>query len=213
MPAQRLIPTFSSMTVSTTDSSRLDSPAMSVTTRRLAVVACVLWLGVAASTVAWWDPADSWRLSYGIYSLLLGSAAALTAATAISAAWRGSTASMETAGVALTAFAVCTTVVAWALPIWMFSIAIGYGVFAIEAPKQRRGLGLLALAELAGLAVLLAGNAADVGPSDEWGDHPVAGSAAITTTALMTTGALILLARGQRRSPRLADSTGTLPAD
>ena len=170
-------------------------------TRRLSVVASILWLAVAASTAAWWDTPDDLRLWYGIYSLLLGSAAAVTAATAVSAAWRGSTNSMETPGVAFTGIAVCTTVVAWALPLWMLSIAIGYGVFAIETPKQRRGLALLALAQLAGLAVMLAGESVGVGPSDEWGDHPVAGSAAVTITALLTTGALIMLARGPRRSP------------
>ena len=138
MPAHGAIPTFNSMTITTTRSSGLDTPAVSVTTRRLSFVACVLWLGVAASTAAWWDTTDDWRLWYGIYSLLLGSAAALTAASAISAAWRGSTESMETPGVALTGIAVCTTVIAWALPLWMLSIAIGYVVFATEAPKQRR---------------------------------------------------------------------------
>ena len=47
---------------------------------------------------------------------------------------------------------------------------------------------------------MLVGKAARLGPSDEWGDHPVAGSAAVTTTALLTVGALILLARGPRRT-------------
>jgi hypothetical protein len=189
------------MTVSATASSSLDDPTMSVTTRRLSVVASSLWLAVAASTAAWWDTPDDWRLWYGIYSLLLGSAAAVTAATAVSAAWRGSTTSMETPGVAFTAIAVCTTVVAWALPLWMVSIAGGYGVFAREAPKQRPGLALLALAQLAGLAVLVAGESLGVGPSNEGGDHPAATSAAITITALLTTAALIQLARGPRRSP------------
>ena len=183
------------MTISATSLSGPDTRPMSVLTRKLSVAACVLWFGVAASTAAWWDPTDGWRLWYGVYSLLLGCAAAMTAAAAISAAWRGSRARMETAGVALTFVAVCTTVIAWALPLWMLSIALGFGVFAIEAPEHRRGLGLLAVAQLTGLAVMLAGEAVGVGPSDEWGNHPVAGSVAITTTALLTTAALILLAR------------------
>ena len=200
MAAQPAIRTFGNMTITTTGTPRLETPAVSVTTRRLSVVACVLWLGVAASTTKWWETIDDWRLWYGIYTLLLGSAAALTAATAISATWRGSTERMKTPGVALTGIAVCTTVIAWALPLWMVSIALGYSVLAIEFPRQRRRLGLLAFAQVAGVAVMLAGNAARLGPSDEWGDHPMAGSAAVTTTALLTVAALILLARSPRRS-------------
>jgi hypothetical protein len=199
MSARPAIRTFSSMTITTTRTSDLTASGVSVTTRRLSFVACALWLGVAASTAKWWEATDDWGLWYGIYSLLLGSAAALTAATAVSANWRGSTERMETLGVVLTGVAVCTTVIAWALPFWMLSIAVGYSVFAIEFPRQRRRLGLLAFAQVAGVAVLLAGNAARLGRSDEWGDHPVAGSASVATTALLTVAALILLARSPRR--------------
>ena len=96
--------------------------------------------------------------------------------------------------------AVFSTLVAWALPFWMLSIGIGYGVFAMSAPEHRRDLALLAVAQLAGVAVLLAGESLGVGPSDEWGDHPVAVTAAVMTTSLLTVVALIPTIRRPQRS-------------
>ena len=96
--------------------------------------------------------------------------------------------------------AVFSTLVAWALPFWMLSIGIGYGVFAMSAPQHRRDLAFLAVAQLAGVAVLLAGESLGVGPSDEWGDHPVAAVAAIMTTSLLTVLALISTIRRQQHS-------------
>ena len=57
---------------------------------------------------------------------------------------------------------------------------------------------MLALAQLAGLAVTLVGEAAELGPTNDSGDHPYVLSAAIATTALLTALALVLLNRGPR---------------
>ena len=82
----------------------------------------------------------------------------------------------------------------------MLSIGIGYGVFAMPARQHRRDLALLALAQLAGVAILFVGESLGVGPSDEWDDHPVAVIAAIMTTSLLTVLALIPTIRRQQHS-------------
>ena len=148
----------------------------------------------------WWDSTDDWQVWYAVYSILLTSAAGVTAAVSISAVSNGASARRAGLGAALTVIAVFATLFAWALPLWMLSIGIGYGVFAMSAPEHRRHLALLAAAQIAGVAVLIAGESLGVGPSDEWGSHPIAGTAAIMTTSLLTVAALIQISHGPQRS-------------
>ena len=78
-------------TISTNPFSHSDHSARSMATSRLSLVACVLWLGVAASPVIWWLGTDRyWQIGYGIFSLVLSTAAASTACASIRVAWNGS---------------------------------------------------------------------------------------------------------------------------
>jgi hypothetical protein len=187
-----------------TPSSNLDHPARSVIMRRLSAVACVLWLGTAASTLRWWwDSTDDWESWYAVYVILLTSAAGATAAASISTVWNDSRGRMARLGAALTVIAVFSTLAAWALPFWMLLIGIGYGVFAMVVPEHRRHLAPLAVAQLAGVATLFVGESLGVGPSDEWDTHPVAVTAAVMTTSLLTVVALL---PNTRRPKQLASA-------
>jgi hypothetical protein len=190
-----------------------------VTTRRFSLVACALWLCVATSPALWWINTDDWLAfytgsslvllsSYTVYSLVLLSAAAVTAAVSISVSRNALSAPVARLGVALTVIGVCTTIVAWALPFWMGSIALGYGVLAIGVPKHRRGLASLAVAQLLGLITVVVGTSVGIGTLDEWGDHPVAQSAGLATAALLTIGSLVLLTSDARRSSSDGHSLG-----
>ena len=68
-------------------------------------------------------------------------------------------------GAAPTALGVASTIVAWAIPMWTVTIAIGYAVLA-KSDRARRGAVLaLAGAQLAGLGAAIAATKVGGGPT------------------------------------------------
>jgi len=91
---------------------------------------------------------------------------------------------------------VLSTIVAWALPLWMTLSAIGYALIAAtSAPPWRRSVALLSSAQVLGMAALFVGIAMKVGPPDEYGDHPAAFGLGTLVTAVATVGTLFQLDR------------------
>jgi hypothetical protein len=170
------------------------------TGRRLLPLACGLWIGVVAIATTTWNNAADWQMWYAAYTLILIAAVAVTAAIALSVARNGLRGPVAWVGVAATVIAVGTATVAWALPFWMGSIALGYAVLAIGVSKHRRGLAALAVAQLAGVLAVLVGEAVGIGTPDEWGDHPIAQLIGMMTVAVLTIGSLVVLLSDARRS-------------
>lgn len=136
-------------------------------------------------------------------ALLVGAALSVTLA-----AWatrQGGQRRLRTVGLVVSGLGVATALVAWALPLWMTVLGAGFAVLAVASrPGERRALALLAAGQLAGLAVMFAVIAAEVGRRDEYGDYPAAGGIAVGVTAAMTIIALSQLTRRHEHdsSPR-----------
>ena len=191
--------TVDSITMGTSPFADVEYPPSNMATSRLSLVASVLWLVVAASPATWWIRNDDhWQIGYGIFSLLLSTAAALTAGASIRLASNGSWGPVALLGAALTVIGVCSTLIAWASPVWMLGLGIGFGVFAIGAPEHRRVLARLAAAQFAGLAIVVAGEAVGVGAPYEQGTHLVTQAAGLVIAGLLTARASVLLAREAR---------------
>lgn len=162
--------------------------------------ACLGWLGVGIYGV--WQIAveegadDSWQRPYLLYSIALSVAVALT----LVAVWTASGGTERTAwrrwGVGLGALALMSTLVAWAMPLWMTLTAISVVALAIAAPRAvGPRIAALAGAQLVGIAVLYLGSISEIGRQDSYGDHPVAFGLGLVVTAVGSMAALPALAR------------------
>ena len=165
------------------------------TKRMLAVIAGVAWLVVAAYGVLAIRGEDS----DGPYVLLaIGLIVGATLAV-MAAAWltqQGGRRRLRTAGLIVSAVGVAATLVAWALPLWMTVLGVGFAMVAVaSAPRERRVVGLLAAGQLVGMAALFAGIAAEVGEPDSYGDYPAAAGIALIVTAAVTIVAMVELTR------------------
>jgi 4-amino-4-deoxy-L-arabinose transferase-like glycosyltransferase len=144
------------------------------------------------------DDSDDWERPYALYTLGLVLGALLIVAAATSMTRQNARPRLRMVGLVICGLGVATTIVAWALPLWMTVLGAGLALLAIAAgPRQRRAVVALAGAQLAGLVALFAGIAAEVGQPDEYGDYPAAGGIALIVTAAVTVLALIDLARSR----------------
>ena len=179
------------------------------TVRTMTLAAGAAWLVVAASGVAEAiaDDGDDWELSYGIFTVALVIAAALSVAVAAGLTEEADRPKLRTAGLIVAALGgVFAVIAAWALPVWMFLLGVGFGLVAVAAPRGRRPLGLLATIQLAGIPVLIGGIEAEIGRRDSYGDYPAAGGIALGFVALATIGVLLYLMVERRRT----EAVGTL---
>jgi hypothetical protein len=166
--------------------------------RTFALVAGSAWLVVAGSggrsVVV--DDGDDWQASYFVFSVALLVAAALSV---MGAAWvsRGcGRPRLRAVGLVVGGVGVAASLVAWALPLWMTVLGVGLAMVSVAAASRgRRLVGLMAAGQFAGLGVLFAGIAAEVGRRDEWGDYPAAGGIALVVTAAVMMVALVGLMR------------------
>ena len=165
------------------------------TKRMLAVIAGVAWLVVAAYGVL----ATRGEDSDGPYILLAVGLIVGATLAVMAVAWltqQGGRRRLRTAGLIVSAVGVAATLVAWALPLWMTVLGVGFAmVAAASAPRERRVVGLLAAGQLVGMVALFAGIAAEVGEPDSYGDYPAAAGIALIVTAAVTIVAMVELTR------------------
>lgn len=166
---------------------------------RMVVGGAVLgWLVVGAHgllQIASEEASDDWEGPYLLFSIALFVGSGLTAVTAWTWSRRSERELLRRVGLGACALAVLSTVVAWALPLWMTTLAVSFALLAVASSQRaRRGLAILAASQLVGMAVLFAALAAEVGPRDSYGDYPVAfGIGLVVTSAGSVIGLLHVL--------------------
>jgi hypothetical protein len=142
------------------------------------------------------DSGDNWQTPYLIFAGALFLGAALTVAAVWSVSRRDERSPTRVIGLGVCAVGLLSTLVAWALPLWMTILAIGYAVVAVSGQHPwRRSVALLAGAQLLGMAAMFVGIVAEVGRRDEYGDRPVAFGIGIVVTAGATVVSLHQLDR------------------
>jgi hypothetical protein len=168
------------------------------TMRTLTTVATAAWLAVGGygiwSAIVVGD--EGWEAAYSIYAmaLLVGAVVAVLLAARLTSGTARPR--LRVAGLAVCGLGCLGSIVAWALPLWMTLLALGFGLLtAACAPPVRRGLALLTAGQLVGLAVLYGGVIAKIGRTDEYGDYPLAGDTSLVVAAALTIAGLVQLAR------------------
>lgn len=183
--------------------SRFGERADLVRSWQLAVAAGAGWLGVGAFG-GWWSAIDDDNGDGGVYflfSIVLMLSAVLTVAAAWSCTKATDRRTMRVCGLVFGVIAVASTVVAWAGPLWMTTLAISLGVSAAAAPRSMRpGLTGIAVGHILGIVVAIAAVEAKVGRQDSYGDYPVALDLGVLAAAAGTVVGLALVARAARAS-------------
>lgn len=180
--------------------------------RNLGLAAMVLWIVVLGYGVRglFVDDGDDWELAYSVFSLALPIAAALTLGLLASATRGCERPRLRVAGLAVGALGCALAGVgAWALPVWMTTLAAAYALIALASRGAvRRSIVLIAAGLAAGVAFQLT--------SLQFGlDEDAAANFALTVATLTV---LAGLASGLSRfveGDRVEDSTaprGVVPA-
>ena len=138
------------------------------TVRPLTLAAAFCWLVVGGYGL--WQvitevPATTGR-SPTIFAiaLLLGSLLTLVAVWVVSRA--GEHPLVRRLGLAVSALGVLSTVAAWALPVWMTLLVVGYVLIALSGTQSwRRPVAFLAVAQLLGVMTVFVGLTAELGPA------------------------------------------------
>jgi len=142
------------------------------------------------------DSGDNWQTPYLIFASALFLGAALTVAAVWIASHRDERSTTRVIGLGVCLVGLLSTLVAWALVLWMTLLAIGFGLVALSGRHpSRRAVALLAGAQLFGMAAMFTGIAAEVGRRDEHGDHPVAFGIGLVVTFAATVVSLYQLDR------------------
>ncbi len=175
------------------------------------------WLGVGAYgiwVVSTEGTSDTWEQPYLLFSiaLLLATASTLVLGWAISRSTARNGA--RRVGIGFGALAVVSSLVAWALPLWMALVALSAASFAVASGRPvRSGLAGMAAGQVIGMVALFAAIEAEIGPRDSFGDYPVAFGISLVVAGLIS--ALAVAAAGRAaRDTRHDDSerTVTVPA-
>jgi hypothetical protein len=175
--------------------------------RTLIGLAALCWLVVGGyglvETIS--DSGDDWEIRYSIFAISLMLASILTV-LAIGVFSRSSERpALRSIGLVVCGLGVVTTFVAWALPLWMTVLAIGFALVAASGSGvSRRAVASLAAAQVVGMVALFVAIAAEVGPVDEYGDHPAAFGIGIIVTAV---GTIVSLYQIDRAGALAAAST------
>jgi hypothetical protein len=170
------------------------------TSQQLAVAGGVAWLAVAGYGI--WELSSSgdggWELAYALFSVALVLGAGLTLAAAALVSTGSRRPRLRIAGLVAGGLGCALGLIAaWALPVWMTLLGVGFAmVAAASEPARRRVIGLLAGGQVIGIAVLITSIEAEVGRADEYGDYPAAGGIALIFVAAVMIVALVGLARG-----------------
>jgi hypothetical protein len=180
--------------------------------RTLVSIAAACWLvvgGYGLAEVVAEDAGDNWEIGYSIFAIALMLGAILT----VAALWVVSNPSarpvLRSVGLVVCGLGVVTTFVAWALPLWMTVLAIGFALVAASGiPPWRRPVAALAAAQLLGMAALFIGITAEVGRVDEYGDYPAAFGIGLLVTAVATIASLYLLDRSLLAPATAPDRVG-----
>jgi hypothetical protein len=170
------------------------------TVRPLISVAAFSWLvvgGYGLWQVIAEDSSDNWEIAYSIFAIALLLGSLLTVVAVWRASRPGERSLVRSIGLAVCALGVLSTVVAWALPLWMTLLAVGYALIALSVSQsRRRPVAFLAVAQLLGLMTMFIGLAAELGQRDEYGDYPAAFGVGLVVTAAATLMSLYQLDRG-----------------
>lgn len=157
------------------------------TLRQLRLASAAAWLviaGYGARSILV-DNGDGWALPYNIFFLALMAGAALTILLLTSLTRSSARPWLRGVGLGVSVLGGVLSFVAWALPLWMTVLGVGFAILAVASePPARRLVAVLAVGQLAGVALLFAGLALQFGRRDEYGDHPVAGGIALVVTGL-----------------------------
>ncbi len=163
---------------------------------QLATLAGVGWLGVALAGV-WEIVGSEWP--YLLFSLTLMPAALLSVATAWWGTRDADRATLRLCALGIGGLAVASTVVAWALPLWMTLLAVTFAVWAIVAPRALRpGFATVAAAQLAGMGAMIVALKAEVGPQNSYGDYPAAFGVGLLVAGVGSALGLAVLTRSAR---------------
>lgn len=181
------------------------------TMRTLTWVAGFAWLvvaGVGLRSAIVDDDAD-WELIYFVFSLALLVGAALSVTVAAWVTRQGGRPRLRLVGLVVSSLGAVASLVAWAYPLWMTLLGVGFALVTVAAgPRERRAVALLAAGQLAGLAVMIAAIEAEIGRRDEWGDYPLASGIAVGVMAAMTLVALFKLTGSLGGRPVMLGSAG-----
>jgi hypothetical protein len=165
-------------------------------TQLTAVLAAAGWLVVGGHGAREAAEAGGWLASYRLFAVALVVASVLTVAAVGSSTGPPARPRLHTAGLAVAGFGVVTTLVAWALPLWMVVLGAGIGLIAAATTRRERAASIaLAIAPFVGLATLIVAIEVEVGSRDEYGDYPAATGVALVVTAVGMIGALLAFAR------------------
>jgi hypothetical protein len=173
------------------------------TVRLLTSVAAFCWLvvgGYGLWEIIAEESSDNWEIAYAIFSitLLLGSLLSVLTVWRVTRPSRPSV--VRSIGLAVCALGVLSTVVAWALPLWMTLFAVGYGLVALGSRSWRRPVAFFAAAPLLGMVTMYIGLIAELGPRDDYGDYPAAAGIGLVVVAVATLMSLYKLDRSATTS-------------
>ncbi len=172
------------------------------TSQQLAIAGGLAWLGVAGYGIRELSNSgdDSWEVAYALFSvaLVLGAGLSLAAVALVSTGSRRPR--LRIAGLVAGGLGCALGLIAaWALPVWMTLLGVGFAIMAVASdPARRRALALLAGGQVLGIAVLITSIEAEVGRVDEYGDYPAAAGIALIFVAVVMIVALVELARGRQ---------------
>lgn len=170
-------------------------------TRTMTLLAGLAWLVIAGGGVmeAVRGGEDNWELHYPVFStaLLVGAFLSVALVSHVTAA-AGGRPRLRIVGLAVCGLGCLSCIVAWALPLWMGLLGLGFLILAVASPaRPRRALALLAVGQLGAIAVLIASIEAKISRIDEYGDYPAAGGLALVFVgALMIAGLFVTRAIG-----------------
>jgi hypothetical protein len=193
---------------------REDEMARGRSTQPTAVLAAASWLVVGGYGAREAAEAGGWLATYRLFAVALAVASVLTVAAVGSSTGRPARPRLHTAGLAVAGFGVVTTLVAWALPLWMVVLGAGIALIAAATTRRERAATIaLAVAPFVGLATLIVAIEAEIGSRDEYGDYPAAIGIALVVTAVGMIGALLAFARRVPAIPADADAPRSIAVD
>lgn len=150
----------------------------------LSIIAGALWLVAAAvymlSRINDIRGGDGWQTYYAIFSAAILGASLLTVVSMWLGVYRrsGGLGVLGIAGLAIACLGLVSTLVAWAVFLWMAILAIGLVVCGVAV--LRAGVAptwptvLVSIGFGLGVVGFVALNALELGPTDSFGDHPLA---------------------------------------
>jgi len=162
----------------------------------------IVW-GIAAA-LARTEPWEGTPVAlYGVGSVVLLGAGALTLIIFVKNRSRASTPVLAAIGLGVVGLGVAASVVSWAIPLWATVYGVGM-VLVAGSGVLRRVAAIMGVAFLGSTAAFSALTVLEVGTADRYGDYPIAGAVAIALATLGPALALLSLARSTDTNTALA---------